>query len=53
MVIKSDCSNLKKKKNEGQGYKTGPVREWGEGMERVKEGEYGWCTLYTWMKIEQ
>jgi hypothetical protein len=26
----------------------------GEGwMERVKEGEYGWWTLYTCMKIEQ
>jgi hypothetical protein len=41
--------------NKEQECKTGPVRGWilvggGRGMKRVKEGKYGQCTLYTYMK---
>jgi hypothetical protein len=42
--------------NEGQKYKTAPVRVEGTSgrrkVEGVKEGEYGLCTSYTCMKIE-
>jgi hypothetical protein len=42
--------------NERQEYKAAPVRcvlpRRGELIVRVKEGEYGWCTLYTCMKSE-
>jgi hypothetical protein len=42
------------KKNEGQECKTGPMGE-GARVEkgRVSEGQYGCCTLYAYMKIEQ
>jgi hypothetical protein len=33
----------------GGGYQWGR----GGGMKRVKEGEYGGCVLYSYMKIEQ
>jgi hypothetical protein len=42
--------------HKGQKSKTVPVGGWrlmGRGVKRLKKGEYGWCTLYTYMKIEQ
>jgi hypothetical protein len=43
-------------KNEEQDYKTGLIQGWllvGGWTNRVKEGEFGQCTLYSCMKIKQ